>query len=45
MRNLLFLVALVCAGCVKKKQIASDPIKRNVDILDEEDLEQLPETK
>jgi hypothetical protein len=45
MRNLLFLVALLCASCMKKKAETTSPVKRNTEILNEEDLEELPEAK
>jgi hypothetical protein len=45
MRNLLFLVALMCASCGRKKAEATNPVKRNMEIINEEDLEELPEAK
>ncbi len=49
MRLLLPLIILfLSCGCVKKTKIVMDEIiiiERDMDILDEEDLEELPESK
>jgi hypothetical protein len=45
MRNIFLLVVLLGSiSCGKKNKEATTPLKRNMEILDEEDLEHLPES-
>ena len=46
MKNTLLLAILFSlVSCVKKNKETSEPIVRDTDILDEEELEGLPESK
>jgi hypothetical protein len=45
MRSIFLLAVLFSSiSCIKKNKETTEPLKRNVEILDEEDLEQLPES-
>lgn len=45
MRNIFLLAVLFSSmSCMKKNKEPAEPLKRNMEILDEEDLEQLPES-
>ena len=45
MRNIFLLAVLFSSmSCVKKNKETTEPLKRDMEILSEEDLEQLPES-